>query len=192
MKAFNIYMTGVGGQGIGMLSEILMRACDYAGYPFRAVDTHGLAQRGGIVNSQLRIGPSVYTPLIPTHGADLVVALERHEALRSLIQMASEGSTLIYYDTVWQPLDVRLGQAGAVSAERLAKECTRRGVELVRVFDPDLRDARMQNIAVLARMDRSGLVEGVTSGDYRQAMIDLMTGRMLERNMALFESGRSG
>ena len=46
MQAFNIYLCGVGGQGIGLLSEILLRAADYAGYCAKAVDTHGLAQRG--------------------------------------------------------------------------------------------------------------------------------------------------
>ena len=47
MEAFNAYLIGVGGQGIGMLSEILIRAADHAGHRVKAVDTHGLAQRGG-------------------------------------------------------------------------------------------------------------------------------------------------
>ena len=53
MKKFNIYLTGVGGQGIGLISEILLRAADYAGFNVKSVDTHGLAQRGGIVVSQI-------------------------------------------------------------------------------------------------------------------------------------------
>ena len=44
MKTFNIYMVGVGGQGIGLLSEVLMRAADHAGFVLKAVDTHGLAE----------------------------------------------------------------------------------------------------------------------------------------------------
>lgn len=55
MKSYNVYMSGVGGQGIGLLSEVLLRAADYAGYRVKAVDTHGLAQRGGIVVSQVRM-----------------------------------------------------------------------------------------------------------------------------------------
>ncbi|MBW2538534.1 MAG: 2-oxoacid:acceptor oxidoreductase family protein, partial [Deltaproteobacteria bacterium] len=54
MNSFNVYMTGVGGQGIGLLSEILLRAADHAGHTVKGVDTHGLAQRGGIVVSSLR------------------------------------------------------------------------------------------------------------------------------------------
>ena len=84
IKAFNIYLCGVGGQGIGMLSEILLRAADYAGHPVKGVDTHGLAQRGGIVISHLRLGPGVHSPLTLENGADLVIALEKHEALRGV------------------------------------------------------------------------------------------------------------
>ena len=61
MKAFNIYLTGVGGQGIGLISEIIMRAADHGGHPVKSVDTHGLAQRGGIVVSQIRIGETVFS-----------------------------------------------------------------------------------------------------------------------------------
>ena len=71
MTNFNVYLTGVGGQGIGMLSEIILRAADKAGYPVKAVDTHGLAQRGGVVVSQVRIGDNVHTPLIPLCNHDL-------------------------------------------------------------------------------------------------------------------------
>lgn len=188
MNICNVYMIGVGGQGIGLLSEILMRAADHAGLAIRAVDTHGLAQRGGTVVSQLRIGSAAHTPLIPEHEADLVVALERHEALRGLLQMARPRGTLIYYDTVWQPLDVRLGRADEVSAGFLAAECDRHNVRLVRVFKADLPDVRMQNIVVLAQIDRRHLIDGIDSGHYRQAMADLMAGRMLEENLALFDS----
>jgi indolepyruvate ferredoxin oxidoreductase beta subunit len=46
MKAFNIYLAGVGGQGIGLLSEILLRGADHAGLKVKGVDTHGLAASG--------------------------------------------------------------------------------------------------------------------------------------------------
>ena len=99
MSAFNIYMAGVGGQGIGLLSEVLLRAADHAGQPVKSVDTHGLAQRGGIVVSQLRIGQPAYSPLIGAHDADLVIALERHEAMRaaeSMLKQAGDAHLLRY------------------------------------------------------------------------------------------------
>lgn len=190
MKPYNIYMSGVGGQGIGLLSEVMIRAADHAGFTVKAVDTHGLAQRGGIVVSQLRIGRTVYTPLIPEQEADLVICLERHEALRALNLMARENSTLIYYDTVWQPLDVRLGTAAETGNARIEEHCRRRKVRLIRVLLPDLPDARMQNIAVLATLDKHKLVRGIETPHYKQAMEDLMAGGMLAGNLALFDQVR--
>ena len=114
MNGMDIYLTGVGGQGIGLISEILLRSADHAGFKVKAVDTHGLAQRGGIVVSQLRIGPNVHSPLIREGKADLVIALERHEALRAAQAFLKPGGTLVYYNVVWQPLDVRLNNANEI------------------------------------------------------------------------------
>ena len=191
MKQFNLYLSGVGGQGIGLLSETILRAADHAGHRVKAVDTHGLAQRGGVVVSQIRIGSDVHTPLVSHRQADLIISLERHEALRALTQYAKSGATLIYYNTVWQPLGVRLGDAREVSVETLETQCRQMEVNAIKVYHPDLEDVRMQNIALLARIDKEGLVPGVTSDHYRPAMEDLMAGTMLKENMALYETQRS-
>ncbi len=188
MKMFNIYLSGVGGQGIGLLSELILRATDHAGHKVKAVDTHGLAQRGGIVVSQIRMGDDVQTPLIPAHQADLAVSLERYEALRALIQFAAPGGTLIYYNTVWQPLGVRLGTDQQVDAQDIQKHCQKDGIRLLEIFEPDLVDVRMQNIVLLAHIAREELVPGVIDKHYRKAMQDLMAGSMLEKNHRLYES----
>lgn len=187
MNAFNIYLAGVGGQGIGLLSEILLRGADHAGLSVKAVDTHGLAQRGGIVISRLRFGENVYSPLILQNEADLVVSLERHEALRGINAALKDGGTLIYYNTVWQPLDVRLNLVKPVSEEMIMGVCKQRNIKHIKVFQPDLKDARMQNVVVLAHIDKRGLVPGVKKGHYLQAMDDLMQGSMLDTNVRLFE-----
>jgi indolepyruvate ferredoxin oxidoreductase, beta subunit len=191
MDAFNVYLAGVGGQGIGMLSEIIVRAADHAGLPVRSVDTHGLAQRGGIVVSQVRIGDNVFTPLIPAHAAHLVAALERHEALRALNLAAAQGGTLVYYDTVWQPLPVRLKESAEVIPADIETACRQKKVKLFRIRRPDIKEARMQNMALLHLLDREQLIPGVKHDHYRQAMNDLMTGTMLETNLALFASEAS-
>ncbi len=185
---FDIYVIGVGGQGIGLLSEVLLRAADHAGWPARAVDTHGLAQRGGTVISHVRLGAGAHAPLVPAGSADLVVALERHEALRALNSHARAGGALVYYDAVWQPARVRLGLEPALDAEMLAAECSRRGVALTRVFRADLPDARMQNVAVLGEIARRRLLPGVAPADFETALSDLLDGRMLETNLALFRA----
>ena len=191
MINFSIYLSGVGGQGIGLLSETILRAADHAGHTVKAVDTHGLAQRGGIVVSQIRMGSDVHSPLISMHKADLVVSLERHEALRATARFAKEKSTLIYYNTVWQPLDVRLGRIPQVSTEAIQSFCRKRSVRIIEVFHPELEEARMQNVALLAGIDREGLIPNIESRHYRRALEDLMTGNTLKKNLALYESQRS-
>lgn len=188
MKSFNIYLTGVGGQGIGLISEILLRAADYAGLNVKSVDTHGLAQRGGIVVSQIRVGSNVYTPLIPEGESDLVVALERHEALRGMSVALKDGGVLIYYNTVWQPLDVRLKNADEVTEDMISHECQKRDIKEIRVFEPKLKDIRMQNVVVLADIDRLELIPKINHKDYQKAMMDLMEGKKLEDNLELFNS----
>jgi len=187
MDTFNIYITGTGGQGIGLLSEVLLRSADHAGLKVKGVDTHGLAQRGGIVISQLRFGDHAYSPLISHNEADLVIALERHEALRGVNTALRDGGTLIYYNTVWQPLDVRLNLSEQVSEEMIDRLCRKRNIKEIKVFKPDLKDARMQNVVVLAKIYKHGLIPGIKKEYYLQAMDDLMQGKLLEANLRLFE-----
>lgn len=186
MTIFDIYLSGVGGQGIGLISEIILRAADHAGQRVKSVDTHGLAQRGGIVVSQIRMGTSVQSPLIPAGQADLAVCLERHEALRAAGTMLKETGTLIYYDTVWQPLSVRLNQAAEVTGEKVQSLCRERNVAVRSVFQPELPDIRMQNMAVLADICRHRSIPYIESEHYRTAMADLMAGARLETNLTLF------
>jgi indolepyruvate ferredoxin oxidoreductase beta subunit len=188
MRPFNIYLCGVGGQGIGLLCEILLRAADYAGYTAKAVDTHGLAQRGGTVVSHIRLGAIVHTPLIPELGADLVIGLERHEALRGAQTMLRDEGVLIYYDTVLQPLGVRLGTEAETSQADLDRACGLRGITVHRVVQPDLVDPRMQNIAVLACIHQQRLVPGLETEHFMRAMDDLLEGPMLAANTKLFQS----
>ena len=188
MNPFNVYMIGVGGQGIGMLSEILIRAADYAGHKVKAVDTHGLAQRGGTVVSHLRLGDRVYAPIVPDREAHLVVALERNEALRGLETAARVGGDLVYYDTVWQPLGVRLGQDASVAENQVAEQCRKKNIRCHRVYDPDLEDPRMQNVVVLAAIGCLNLIPDVAHEHFRSAMGDLLAGSLLEKNMALYNA----
>lgn len=192
MHAFNIYLCGVGGQGIGLLCEILLRAADHAGHRAKAVDTHGLAQRGGIVVSHIRLGAEAHSPLIAERSADLVVALERHEALRGMQTALRDGGTLIYYETVLQPLAVRLGTASETSLADIDQAANQRAITVHRVVQPDLADPRMQNIAVLAHIQQKNLIPGVREDHFRQAMDDLLAGEMLTANLRLFTAAAEG
>jgi indolepyruvate ferredoxin oxidoreductase, beta subunit len=184
---FNIYMAGVGGQGIGLLAEILARAADYAGLQVRGCDTHGLAQRGGMVTSHLRLGRS-WSPLVPDGEADLVIALECHEAVRAADSMLKPGGTLIWYDTSLQPLAVRRGEEAAVEQADVLRVAEARGARAIRVTQEGLPDPRMQNVALVASILSQELIPGLGKAQVRKAMKDLMTGAVLEANLGLLTS----
>jgi indolepyruvate ferredoxin oxidoreductase beta subunit len=185
-------MIGVGGQGIGLLAEILIRAADAAGLAVVGCDTHGLAQRGGVVVSYLRIGAGAHSPLVEEGTADLVLALERNEALRALHSMLREGGSMVWYDASWQPLDVRRGLAAEVAAGDIEVEASARGIAASRVSVPGLDDPRRQNMAVLAETARKRLVPGLLPKHYEQAMEDLLDAAMLEVNRGLFRKLAAG
>ncbi len=83
MKEFNIVVTGVGGQGALTLAIIIAEAAMKEGYDVRTTELHGLAQRGGSIPIHIRFGEKMYTPLVLEGEADLIIALEPLEALRS-------------------------------------------------------------------------------------------------------------
>lgn len=186
MNEYNIYITGVGGQGIGLLSQTLLRGADHAGLKVMAVDTHGLAQRGGVVVSRIRCGSSVFSPLTLSHHCDLVLGMEIHEALRGLGTALKKGGTLVYLDLAWQPLSVRLGQCPEVTARDLSLACNQSDARCLEVETSGLLDARMQNMAIVGTVAKHDLIPGVSKGDYTKAMEDLLTGDILARNLDVF------
>lgn len=187
MSNFNIYLCGVGGQGIGLLSEIILRAADRAELNALGVDTHGLAQRGGTVSSHIRTGNDIYSPMVPAGKADLVISLERHEALRGAVSYASKTASVVYYDTCWQPLPVRLKKTEEISKEQISTYCEQKELNLFRVYHEDIPDTRMQNIALLGEIARNNLIPHITINHYEEAMKDLLSGEMLHKNLEFFK-----
>ncbi len=90
----SILLVGVGGQGTILASKILTTGLMEAGYDVKMSEIHGMSQRGGSVSSQVRYGEKVYSPVIEKGAADIVVAFEKMEALRSLDHL-KEGGTLV-------------------------------------------------------------------------------------------------
>jgi len=185
--AFNIYICGVGGQGIGVLAAALSTAAEAAGQRVRGCDTHGLAQRHGSVSSHLRLGDDALTPRVPEGQADVVMALERLEGLRGALYALKPGGTLLYYDTVYQPITVRTGARAYPDAEKVAAQTAELGGRAVAVAMDGLADPRMQNAALLGRLAALGLVPGLTREVLRGALADTLGGRSLEANLAVFD-----
>jgi indolepyruvate ferredoxin oxidoreductase beta subunit len=90
----NVFLAGVGGQGILLASEVLAEAFLRSGYDVKKSEVHGMAQRGGAVTTHLRFGPTVHAPLIEPGTADLLVAFEKLEALRFLHFLAPGGTVV--------------------------------------------------------------------------------------------------
>lgn len=184
MKAFNIYMSGVGGQGIGLLAEVLLEAAVASGARTLGVDTHGLAQRGGMVESYLRIG-DVRSPLFGKGCADLAVCLELTEGLRAVDLWLREGGCLVCYDTLWQPLSVRIGEAPAVDALQLSDACKGRNAECL-IVRKELADIRMQNVALIGALARRSAIPGVLPEHYEKALADVLSPKALQANLRVF------
>lgn len=88
----DIILAGVGGQGILSIAAILDYAAIAGGYHLKQAEVHGMSRRGGDVQSHLRISDTqIYSDLIPTGGADIVLSVEPLESLRYLSFLAPEG-----------------------------------------------------------------------------------------------------
>ena len=103
----DIIFTGVGGQGIVVASDIFCEAAMMDGWDVAKAEVHGMAQRGGTVITELKIG-EVQSPLIKEGAADLLIAFEPAEALRSLNKVGRDSFVIVNSSSVI-PFTVSLG-----------------------------------------------------------------------------------
>ena len=88
----DIILSGVGGQGILSIATVIGKAALAEGLHLKQAEVHGMSQRGGDVQSNLRISSDeVRSDLIPQGAADIVISLEPMEALRYLKWLAADG-----------------------------------------------------------------------------------------------------
>lgn len=91
----DIILCGVGGQGILSIATIIGEAATQAGLNLKQAEVHGMSQRGGDVQSNLRLSTDViYSDLIPQGEADVIISMEPMEALRYLPYLSSEGAVV--------------------------------------------------------------------------------------------------
>lgn len=93
---YNIYICGVGGQGIIKTSTIIGEAAMTQGLDVVMSEIHGMSQRGGSVSTELKIG-GYNSSIIPNHAADMLLSFEPVETIRGLDKVNSE--TKIVYNT---------------------------------------------------------------------------------------------
>jgi indolepyruvate ferredoxin oxidoreductase beta subunit len=99
IKEFNIVVTGVGGQGVLTLSNVIAEAALKQGYDVKMSELHGLAQRGGSIPCHIRFGRRIYSPLVLQGEANLIIGLEPLEALRCCHYGSKKHSTTFLIDT---------------------------------------------------------------------------------------------
>ena len=109
-KVTNIFLSGVGGQGTILASNILAEVFLKAGYDVKKSEVHGMAQRGGDVTTHFRFGKKVYSPLIKYGDVDFLLSFELLEALRYINWVKPEGKIVINKQEILPP-GVNLGTA---------------------------------------------------------------------------------
>ena len=100
---YNIMTSGVGGQGLMLVSNILGLTCAEFGLDIRTAETHGLAQRSGAIYTHIRIGDKNFSPLIPYGEADVLMGMEAIETLR-YIEFLKPSGTIILNNYLWYPV----------------------------------------------------------------------------------------
>jgi len=132
IKEFNILITGVGGQGVILISELLGRAAVTDKLRVRGSEILGMAVRGGSVTSAIRIGEEVYGPLIPTGKCNVLVGMEPSEALRN-IACLSKSSLVIINTAVTIPFTVSVGESKYPSPEEILSQLGKASSKIVQL-----------------------------------------------------------
>ena len=109
-KALEVIICGVGGQGVVLMSELLGTAAVKGGIGVKGSEVLGMAQRGGSVFSNLRLGEDIYSPLTVEGKCDILLAVEPSEAIRN-IQYLSSSSIVILNTTSVLPYTVFQGMS---------------------------------------------------------------------------------
>lgn len=131
MLTKRIFFVGVGGQGNILATKLVGEAAVMAGMQISISETHGMAQRGGVVESTAVIGGQ--SPIISDHEADVIVAFEPLEALRAL-KKANRDTVVITSVSAIQPFTVSIGK-GEYPALETILGLLRAKVKTVVAFD---------------------------------------------------------
>jgi indolepyruvate ferredoxin oxidoreductase beta subunit len=107
-KEINIIVTGVGGQGNVLIADIIAEAASIEGYEVCGSEIFGASQRGGPVVSHIRLGAGVFSPLIPTSKAQILLCLEPSEGLRAAVHYIAPGALAILNTQVVPSITVNL------------------------------------------------------------------------------------
>jgi indolepyruvate ferredoxin oxidoreductase, beta subunit len=189
VKVFNILISGVGGQGVLLTSKVIAEAALLSGLDVKQSEVHGMAQRGGSVLSQVRIGDKVFSPIVSEGEADLLIGFEPLETARYLHFMKDD--SVVIYNTR------TIGTIGvSIAAEKYPadiNETIRKNAKTVMSFDGTqlavtAGDKRALNLVLLgAALAHLPLKEAAIL----DAIVNTVPKKVLEINQKAFAAGRA-
>ncbi len=191
MKEFNIVLAGVGGQGTILAAEILGVAAVKEGLNVRVSEIHGMAQRGGAVTSNVRIGERVQSPTVMEGQADALIGFEPLETLRN-IKFASEKTLVILSDQKIRPAELSAKNVSYPSMKEIAEKISRFTKKMIVVETERLAEEAgsdlTQNVVLLGALTATGKLP-IKYEAIIESLKELVPERHLEMNIKAFRLG---
>jgi len=190
-KEINIIICGVGGQGVVLVSELLGSAAVRGGVAVKGSEVLGMAQRGGSVFSNLRLGGDVIAPMTPEGKCDVLIAVEPSEALRN-IQYLAKNSVVVLNTTTVLPYTVYLGKSGYPSREEIVDklhEVTDRVITLdASGIAQQAGSLQAANVVMLGALFGTGLMP-IKEETAKEAILSRFKAKVGEINIKAFDLG---
>ncbi len=121
MSVTTVMLVGVGGQGTILAADVLAKVAAASGLDVKLSEVHGMSQRGGSVDTVVRFGDVVHSPITGPGGADHLVAFELTEGARWLHYCKPEGRLVVNERTI-DPLPVLIGDEPGSAGTRASLE----------------------------------------------------------------------
>ena len=195
MKEFNMIVTGVGGQGALTLGIIIAEAALKQGYDVRTTELHGLAQRGGSIPIHIRFGEKMYTPLVLEGEANLIIALEPLEALRTTYFGSKKHKTVFIIDNYRiPPITVSaLGEEYPSMSEIIEHIKPFSGniitLDASKIVEKETGSTLTSNIFILGYVVSKGLIP-LKEKFVIEAMKEVVPPKYFEANEKIFQLGK--
>jgi len=188
-KVINILLSGVGGQGTILASDILCSVFHEAGYDVKKSEVHGMAQRGGDVTTHFRFGKKVYSPLIKYGDVDYLVSFELLEALRYINWVKDKGKIILNEQEVFPPA-VNLGKMKyPKDVVKTFKKFFNGNVFPIKGLDIAIQcgDARAVNVVTLGALSN---FFDIKEEAWERNLLQHLPSKIHELNLKAFREGR--
>ena len=190
MQAKRIVFVGVGGQGNLLITRLLGEAALAKGIPALVSEIHGMAQRGGIVESAVVMG-DVHSPIVADGEADILIGFEPMETLRALGK-ARKGGMVLTNTAPLPPFTVSIGQGTYPDVQELMKLIHSKPVRVLSLDAKDLAQ-KAGNVQSLNMVLLGGLIGmdqlPISPEDMKETLTSQTKKAFLESNLQAFDQG---